>query len=85
MANILYLSQQEHDPSVDATGFNFPATTDYVKVVGPNHTFEILAGSGDPSTNHNNAANGSLYIDMTNFALYIKTAASTWVVVGTQS
>ena len=44
-------------------------------------------GSGAPSTNYNNAPNGSVYIDYTNAAIYIKTGkpgsgtAGTWTTV----
>lgn len=42
-------------------------------------------GTGAPGTDYNNLDNGSLYTDLTNFKLHIKTAAATWVVVGSQT
>lgn len=41
--------------------------------------------TGAPSTDFNSAALGSLYTDITNYDLYIMTAAATWTVCGTQS
>lgn len=41
--------------------------------------------AGAPSTDFNDATNGSLYTDTTNYKLYIKTAAATWTVVGAQT
>jgi hypothetical protein len=73
----LYIRHQENDPNVDS-GYSFPSTSDYLEIKGPTHAILLILGTGAPSTDHNNAANGSLYIDMTNFTLYRKTAASTW-------
>lgn len=72
MANIAYWQMQEHDPSRDSSHFNFPSTTDYVPLKGPNHEILFLMGSGAPSTDHNNAPQGSLYMDKTNNVLYLK-------------
>ena len=73
--NILYPMPHSVDPGDD---LGYPVTTDALIFKGPNHEIQLLAGVGDPSTNHNNAPNGSLFMDMTNFALYRKTAAATW-------
>lgn len=77
------------DSGVEA-GLGFPATAAWVRFVGADQNgtsrmFHLITGTGAPSTNFNNADNGSLYIDYTNFKLYIKTAAATWIVVGTQT
>lgn len=76
----------EEDANVQS-GYAYPTTTDGVLPIRmPGGTvYHVIFGQGAPSTNYNNAQNGSLYIDTTNFKLYIKTAASTWTVVGSQS
>jgi len=82
----LYLQEQEYDPNVDASE-SYDADTDYVKWKGENQEIQFMVVTGDPgaNTNHDAAPNGSLCVDITNFVLYIKTAASTWTIVGTQS
>lgn len=80
--NILYPNPHSVDPGDD---LGYPTTTDALIFKGPNNQIQLLAGAGVPGSNHNNADNGSLYVDITNFVLHIKTAASTWTIVGTQS
>lgn len=80
MANVLEMIR-DYDPVRDG-GLSFPSTTDYTRFKGKNSDFMILAGTGAPSTNHNNAPNGSLYHDYTNLKWYIKTAAASWTVFG---
>lgn len=46
--------------------------------------WKILFGAGAP-TSLDDAPLGSLYVDLTNYKLYIHTATSTWTVVGAQS
>ena len=65
--------------------YNYPAGADYSMLKGPNHEIQLILNAGAPGSSFNNAPNGSLYIDMTNYKLYIKTGASTWTVVGSQS
>ena len=71
-------------------GLAFPATAAWVEVSGRDQNgterkIHLIFGDGAPSTNYNNANLPSLYVDYTNYKLYIKTAASTWTVVGAQS
>lgn len=80
--NILYPQPHSVDPGDD---LSFPATSDALVFKGPNSQILLITGAGVPGSNHNNADNGSLYVDTTNFKLHIKTATSTWVVVGSQS
>lgn len=60
--------------------YGFPSTSDYIELSGPNHSVLHIYGSGAPGSNHNNAPNGSTYIDMTNFKPYLKTGATTWTI-----
>lgn len=83
------LQQDSVDSGVEA-GLAFPATAAWVKLSGADQngterSIYLIFGTGAPSTNYNNASEGSLYVDYTNYKLHIKTAASTWVVVGAQS
>lgn len=77
--------------ALSSSGYNFPAASWILPIKGgPNSSgtqldVMLIWGAGAPSTNYNNAPNGSLYTDMTNFKLYIKTASATWTVVGSQS
>ncbi len=87
MASQLAKVQSYEDDQNVQTGYNYPATVDgYLPIRTPSGAvFHLIFGAGAPSTNYNNATNGSLYIDTTNLKLHIKTAASTWTVVGAQS
>lgn len=82
--------QQESVDSGQENGLAFPATAAWVKVAGADQngterSFYIILGTGAPSTNYNNASNGSLYLDYTNLKWYTKTADTSWTVVGAQS
>lgn len=80
--------------SVDAgqeTGLAFTASTAWALINGADQngtarSLYLLIGDGDPNddTAHD-AVTHALYYDYTNKKLYIKTAASTWTVVGAQS
>jgi hypothetical protein len=72
---------------VDESSYSYASTTDFVEFKGPNQYIQLLAGAAAPSTAHNNAPLGSIYIATGTGAVkvYVKTAASTWTVVGSQS
>lgn len=76
-------------PSVHPGGEVFDRTTAHyaIKYVSEDGVFTTwhIYGAGAPSTDFNDAPNGSLYTDTTNYKLYIKTAAATWTVVGAQT
>ncbi len=57
------------------------------RVISETGAFKIwrLWGSGAPSSNHNDAEIGSEYTITTTGVKYIKTGATTWVVIGSQS
>lgn len=82
---------KEHNVDSGAeAGYAFPATAVWAELAGSDQngterSIMFILGTGAPSTNYNNAPNGSLYVDYTNLKLHIKTAASTWTVVGAQS
>lgn len=78
---ILYPQQHEDN----TTNYSFASGSDYALFKGPNLSFMIIRGAAAPSTAHNNAPLGSLYIDTAAYVLYIMTAAATWTKVGTQS
>lgn len=70
----------------DSNAFQYPTTCQGYTVWGNESSkTHLIRGTGAPSTDYNNAPNGSLYIDMTAFKIYIKTASSTWTVVGAQT
>lgn len=73
--------------SVDESTYSYASTTDFVAFKGPNQNIQLLAGAAAPSTAHNNAPLGSIYVATGAGAVkvYVKTAASTWTVVGAQS
>ena len=78
------LYPQQHEDN--STNYSFATGTDYALWAGENITgFMILRGAAAPSTAHNNAPLGSLYIDTAAYDLYVMTAAATWTVAGTQS
>ena len=85
MAKVPVLKLQ--DEYADAENrFSYPTTCLGYVVLGDETTsIHVILGSAAPSTNYNNAPNGSLFVEMTNFVLYIKTGASTWTVVGAQT
>ena len=57
------------------------------RVVSEDGAFKIwrLWGAGAPASNHDDAEIGSEYTITTTGVKYIKTDATTWVVIGTQS
>lgn len=76
--------------AVEFSGYAYATGTVYYEFVGRDDTgtkrsFHVITYAGTPQSSHNNAPLPSLFIDMTNYKLYIKTAASTWTVVGAQS
>lgn len=76
--------------SVEFSSYAYVTGTVYWELVGRDDTgaksvFHIIKYAGTPQSSHNNAPLPSLFIDATNNKLYIKTAASTWTVVGAQS
>ncbi len=85
MAQVPILKLQDEFPD-PGNNFTFPTTCLGYVVLGDATTkINLILGTGDPSTNYNNAPLGSLYIDLTAYKLYIMTAAATWTVVGAQS
>lgn len=76
--------------SVEYSGYAYTSGTVYWEFVGRDATtaktsFHFITYAGTPDSTHNNAPLPSLFLDTTNKKLYIKTAASTWTVVGAQS
>jgi hypothetical protein len=72
------------------SGLAYPATAAWAELSGADQNgterkIQIIFSQAAPGTDFNNAPNGSLCVDIANFKLYIKTAASTWTVVGSQS
>lgn len=80
------------DPqSFSTSGYNYPTTAWVLPFVAPPNSagtafsFHLIWSIAAPGSDFNNAPNGSLLIDRTNFKAYIKTADSTWTVIGSQS
>jgi hypothetical protein len=78
MAQVPVLKIQDEFP--DAENRNtYPTTCLGYLVLGDDTTkIHLILGTGAPSTNYNNAPYGSLYWDLTNYAIYIKDAATSW-------
>lgn len=79
--------QQDSVDSGQEAGLAFPATAAWVKLSGADQngterSTYLIFGTGAPSTNYNNATNGSLYQDYTNLKWYVKTADTSWTVIG---
>lgn len=73
--------------SFGTSGYNYPTTAYVLPFVGLNGagtalSFHMIWSIAAPGSDFNNAPNGSLLFDMTNFKAYLKTAASTWTVIG---
>lgn len=76
--------------AVEFNGYAYSTGSVYWEFVGRDDTgtkrsFHFIVYSGTPQTAHNSAPLPSLFLDITNYKLYIKTAAATWTVVGAQS
>lgn len=100
MANQYGLAHVTHnDPRAVADIYDFPDGAAAVEMLHPGvgstlesgrtpHAITLeIWGAGAPSTNYNNAPNGSKYNDVTNAAIYIKTGmpgsgtGGTWTTV----
>lgn len=79
MVQDVRLPQTGYDGSSGTTIYEIPFSSE-----DNAQLFKILLGAGAP-TSLDDAPLGSLYVDTTNYKLYIHTATSTWTVVGAQS
>lgn len=92
-AGTVFHAGHAQDPIAFGTsGYNYPAAAWVDVFTGRNGSGALLVhhhiyyeGTPASDSDFNNAPNGSYFTDLTNFKLYIKTAASTWTVVGAQS
>ncbi len=71
----------------DRTGFSGTGTAYFIKWLSEDNQKEVwwIYAAGAPGSDFDDAPLDSLYTDTTNHKLYIKTAASTWTVVGAQT
>lgn len=77
------------DSNVDS-GLSYPATAAYAVVQGYDSSgnervIHFILTQANPGTDYNNAPNGSLAVDIANYKMYIKTAASTWTLVASNT
>ena len=73
--------------ALGSSGYNYPAASWFLAFKGVNGSGTVLEKhfiwyAGEPSTLFNSAPNCSLMFDTTNNKAYLKTAASTWTVIG---
>jgi len=66
-------------PRTLQTAYSYPATTYGYAVTGSTDagtwSYHVLHGTGAPSSDHDNAPNGSVYFDYTNKTSYVKAGA----------
>lgn len=92
-AGTVFVAGHFQDPiAMGSSGYNYPAGAWVMVLTGRNGSGSLLTlhhifyeGTPASDSDFNNAPNGSHFTDLTNFKDYIKTAASTWTVVGAQS
>ncbi len=86
MANDM-VRMTESERVEDRSAFGGTGTAYFIKYVSEDSAFvwwHIFA-AGAPSTNFNDAPLGSHYTDITNYVIYILTAAATWTKIASNT